>query len=142
MRRPIVERAALGSVLVLLAAEVAQVPDVVIGVVALIAALAHAIRLWLWQPWRTLRTPLVWVLHASYAWIVVYLLLRGLAAWDVVPALKTVVDPGARAVVPFTVQTEPSGEGATVTVRVQMTRGMVDEAIRNAMADDEQVDGD
>jgi uncharacterized protein involved in response to NO len=85
-RRPIVERAALGSILVLLAAELAQAPDTVIGVVAIAAAVAHAIRLCLWKPWRTLRTPLVWVLHASYAWIVVYLLLRALAAWELVPA--------------------------------------------------------
>jgi uncharacterized protein involved in response to NO len=85
-RRPIVERVALGSVLLLLAAEIAQVPDIVVGVIAIAAAVAHAIRLWLWQPWRTLRTPLVWVLHASYAWIVVYLLLRGVAVWDIVPA--------------------------------------------------------
>jgi uncharacterized protein involved in response to NO len=85
-RRPIVERAALGSILLLVAAEIAQVPDVVIGAIAAAAAVAHAVRLWLWQPWRTLRTPLVWVLHASYAWIVVYLLLRALSVWDIVPA--------------------------------------------------------
>ena len=47
--------------------------------VALTAAAAHAARLWLWQPWRTLGTPLVWILHAAYAWIVVALVLRGLA---------------------------------------------------------------
>jgi uncharacterized protein involved in response to NO len=33
-----------------------------------------------------LRTPLVWVLHASYAWIVAYLLLRALGAADLVAA--------------------------------------------------------
>jgi uncharacterized protein involved in response to NO len=44
----------------------------------------HAVRLWLWQPWRTLRTPLVWVLHLAYAWIVVHLALRGLAASGIV----------------------------------------------------------
>jgi uncharacterized protein involved in response to NO len=30
-----------------------------------------------------LRTPLVWILHAAYAWIVVHLALRALAAADV-----------------------------------------------------------
>ena len=34
---------------------------------------------WLWQPWRTLRTPLVWVLHAAYAFIVLHLALRACA---------------------------------------------------------------
>ena len=48
--------------------------------VALLAAVAHAARLDLWQPWRTFGAPLVWVLHAAYGWIVVYLALRGLAA--------------------------------------------------------------
>ena len=50
--------------------------------VALVACLAHAWRLWLWQPWRTRVNPLVWILHAAYAWIVVYLLLRGLTSLD------------------------------------------------------------
>jgi hypothetical protein len=45
-----------------------------------LAAVAHAARLYLWQPWRTYATPLVWVLHAAYGWIVVYLVLRALAA--------------------------------------------------------------
>ena len=39
----------------------------------------HAWRLALWNPWKTLRNPLVWILHASYAWIVIHLLLRGLS---------------------------------------------------------------
>ena len=47
-------------------------------------SLAHAARLWLWQPWRTRATPLVWVLHAAYAWIVVHLALRGLTALDLI----------------------------------------------------------
>jgi len=49
-------------------------------------AAAHAARLVLWRPWRTLKTPLVWILHFAYAWIVLALALRALAAWDLVPA--------------------------------------------------------
>ena len=74
------ERFALGSVLLLIAADAAQAPAGVVGAVALSAAVAHAARLWLWQPWRTLRTPLVWVLHGAYGWIVIHLALRALAA--------------------------------------------------------------
>jgi uncharacterized protein involved in response to NO len=74
-RRPIIERLALGSVLVLLLADVLQVTGTLLAVIAIVAALVHSIRLYLWQPWRTVRTPLVWILHASYAWIVVYLAL-------------------------------------------------------------------
>ncbi|WP_291993707.1 NnrS family protein [Candidatus Accumulibacter sp. ACC003] len=83
-RHPLVEKLALGSVLLLLAADVLPAPAAVITVIALVAALAHATRLALWQPWRTLKTPLVWVLHAAYAWIVIYLVLRALAALGLV----------------------------------------------------------
>ena len=79
-RHPLIERLALGSILVLLGADILQAPAGAIAVIALVAALAHAARLYLWQPWRTFATPLVWVLHAAYAWIVVYLVLRALAA--------------------------------------------------------------
>ena len=47
--------------------------------VLLLAALLHAARLALWHPWRTWRVPLVWILHAAYAWIPVHLALRALA---------------------------------------------------------------
>jgi uncharacterized protein involved in response to NO len=40
-----------------------------------------------WQPWRTGSAPLIWVLHVAYGWIVVYLVLRGLAAIDLVGQL-------------------------------------------------------
>jgi uncharacterized protein involved in response to NO len=79
-RNLVVEKFALGSVLVLIGADVLQAPSGVIAVVALVAAVAHACRLCLWQPWRTLVTPLVWILHAAYGWIVLYLVLRVLAA--------------------------------------------------------------
>ena len=85
-RSPLVEKVALGSVLVLLGADLLQAPAGVIVVVALVAAAAHARRLYLWQPWRTFATPLVWILHAAYGWIVVHLVLRALAAVDGVPA--------------------------------------------------------
>jgi len=80
MRQPLVEKIALGSVLAMLFADLLQVPAAVLAIIALVAAFAHAARLCLWKPWRTLRTPLVWVLHAAYAWIVIYLALRALAA--------------------------------------------------------------
>ena len=78
-RQPAVERLALGTVLLLFFADLVALHPTVIATIALAAALAHGVRLYLWQPWRTLATPLVWVLHAAYAWIVVYLALRGLA---------------------------------------------------------------
>jgi uncharacterized protein involved in response to NO len=83
-RMPWVEKLALGGVLALAIADLAGAPDSIIAVLAAALAIAHAMRLYLWQPWRVLATPLVWVLHAAYAWIVIHLLLRALAAIDLV----------------------------------------------------------
>ena len=83
-RNALVEKLALGGVLLLLAIDLLQAGPTITAWMALAVAFVHAVRLWLWQPWRTLRTPLVWVLHLAYAWIVVHLLLRGLAASGVV----------------------------------------------------------
>lgn len=79
-RQPWLEKAALGSVLALLAADVLRLPAPVLVAVAAVAALAHLARWLLWQPWTTLRAPLVWVLHLAYLWIPVHLALRGFAA--------------------------------------------------------------
>jgi uncharacterized protein involved in response to NO len=84
VRDPRIEKAALGGVLALILADLLQADSVWIGAVAIVVAFAHAARLWLWRPWRTRSTPLVWVLHVAYAWIVVYLVLRALAAWGLV----------------------------------------------------------
>ncbi|MEK7435263.1 MAG: NnrS family protein, partial [Pseudomonadota bacterium] len=86
LRLPWIERLAPGSVLLLLAADVLVAPAMIIGPLAAAAAMIHAARLALWRPWRTFRTPLVWILHCAYAWIALALALRALAAWDLVPA--------------------------------------------------------
>ena len=81
-RHALVEKIALGAVILLFAADLLQLPQNSIAAIALIGALAHGVRLALWKPWRTLATPLVWILHAAYAWIVVHLALRGLSALE------------------------------------------------------------
>src|SRR5690349_22585495 len=78
-RHPLVEKLALGSVLLLFVVDALQAPAGFIGALALVAAAAHGTRLALWRGWRTIGTPLVWILHAAYAWIVIHLLLRGAA---------------------------------------------------------------
>ena len=89
-RRPALEKLALGSVLALLAADALQVNGAVLAALAVAGAAAHLARWSLWQPWKTLRNPLVWVLHAAYLWIPVHLVLRALAAEGVVaPSLAT-----------------------------------------------------
>lgn len=93
-RHPSVERAALGTVLALLALDLARLagvdmPSAVMAIVALVAALAHAVRLAGWDPLATRGNPLVWVLHLAYLWLPVHLLLRAgaaLAWWAPGPA--------------------------------------------------------
>ncbi|MGE0873806.1 MAG: NnrS family protein [Burkholderiales bacterium] len=80
-----IETAALGAILLLIACDALGLANAA-SVVALAAAVLHAIRLGLWNPQRTLGKPIVWILHASYAWIVVHLAMRGLAGFDIVPA--------------------------------------------------------
>jgi uncharacterized protein involved in response to NO len=80
------ERLALGSVLLLLAADAGQLQGQWLTAIAVLGAAAHLARWGLWQPWKTLRTPIVWVLHAAYLWIPLHLLLRGLAALGWLPA--------------------------------------------------------
>jgi uncharacterized protein involved in response to NO len=89
-RNPILEKLCLGGILALIVADVLLVPSMLIAGLASALAIAHAARLALWQPWRTLRTPLVWILHAGYAWIVVHLTLRAFAALALVPELIAV----------------------------------------------------
>lgn len=82
VRKPWIEKIALGLVLLLLVADALQVTGVSLALLALLTMLAHLIRLCFWQPWKTFKTPLVWVLHAAYAWIPMHLALRAMAAMD------------------------------------------------------------
>jgi uncharacterized protein involved in response to NO len=52
-----------------------------LGAIALVAALVNALRLLGWVGWRTAPEPLLWILHLGYGWIVLGLLLKGLAAF-------------------------------------------------------------
>ncbi|MGQ0522494.1 MAG: NnrS family protein [Betaproteobacteria bacterium] len=75
-RQPLLETVALGAVLALFVADLFQLPPPLVAALALLAAISHGARLALWRGWRTLGTPLVWILHAAYAWIVAHLALR------------------------------------------------------------------
>jgi uncharacterized protein involved in response to NO len=84
--RPWLEKLALGAIVVLLTADLLSAGGVVLAALASAAAAVHLARWLLWRPWKTLRTPLVWVLHAAYLWIPVHLTLRAAAALGWVPA--------------------------------------------------------
>lgn len=73
---PWVERAALGATAALLPLDLLLPDAALTGAVALAAGVAHGLRLAGWQGLRTLDQPIVWVLHAAYAWVPVGLLLK------------------------------------------------------------------
>ena len=88
-RLPALERVALVLVLLLIASDLAGQPAPA-AAIAGVAAIAHGARLVLWNPVATRLNPLLWILHASYAWIVVHLALRAAAGLDwVAPDLAT-----------------------------------------------------
>ena len=89
-KRPWLEKAALGSTLAVLLADVLQLHGAALVTLVGLCAAAHLARWALWQPWKTLRTPLVWVLHVAYVWIPVHLLLRGLAELGLVSSSAAV----------------------------------------------------
>jgi uncharacterized protein involved in response to NO len=80
---PWLDRLALALVVLLALASLFALPPKIVGTIALAAALANLTRLVEWQGWRAWRDPLVWVLHLGYAWIVIALLLRGMAGYTV-----------------------------------------------------------
>lgn len=79
------EHGALGGVLLLLLFDLANLERAA-SIAALAAAALHGARLALWAPLRTRSTPILWILHLSYAWIVVHLALRGCAGFGLAPA--------------------------------------------------------
>jgi uncharacterized protein involved in response to NO len=83
--RPWVNALASGSVLLILLADLAQANAAVITVIAVSGAAAQLLRCLLWKPWKTLRHPIVWVLHAACLWIPLHLALRALAPWGWIP---------------------------------------------------------
>jgi uncharacterized protein involved in response to NO len=71
------DRLAIGSLLLLLIADLAGLTQAA-GVLALAAALLNGWRLAGWQGRRTVRQPILWVLHLGYLWLVVGLTWKGL----------------------------------------------------------------
>lgn len=61
-----------------------------VALLAVVAAAANLLRLALWQPWRTVHNPLLWMLPAAYSWLPFALLLRALAETGALPATSWV----------------------------------------------------
>ena len=72
------EKAVIGSMVAIALVDVAAPHGQVSGVLALLAAAAHAYRLSGWRSFKTRGESLLWVLHVAYAWLPAGLALKGL----------------------------------------------------------------
>jgi uncharacterized protein involved in response to NO len=81
-----VEKGSLGSLIAIVLADSTGLVGWPMATVLLVALSLHTYRWWLWQPWGTLRVPLVWVLHGASFWLLVHLALRALATMHWIPA--------------------------------------------------------
>ena len=83
---PLVDRSAIAAMVLLIAVEAVTEMSALTGVIALTAAVLNAIRLIGWRGERTLRSPILGILHLGYLWLIVGLALKGAAALnDTVP---------------------------------------------------------
>jgi uncharacterized protein involved in response to NO len=78
-RSPWLERLTITSMVAVVAVEVLAPQTWVAAATAAAAALAHLVRLAGWHGQSTLRDPLVWVLHAAYAWLPLGFALKALS---------------------------------------------------------------
>ncbi|MFO1127151.1 MAG: NnrS family protein [Rhodospirillales bacterium] len=76
---PLVQRLAVPSVVVVVAAQILLPETHVAGVAALVAAAILGFGMTGWRSWATRRMPIVWILHAGYVWVPIGLFLVALA---------------------------------------------------------------
>jgi uncharacterized protein involved in response to NO len=77
--RPWLDGASLAVLVAVIIVDLARPESRPAGAVAALAAVLLAARLAHWHAHRALRMPIVWILHAGYAWLVASLALK--AAW-------------------------------------------------------------
>jgi uncharacterized protein involved in response to NO len=70
---------ALVSLAALAVAEMATDDAAIVGSIALAAGVINLLRMRGWGTFATLRTPILWILHAGYVWLAAGLILRGIA---------------------------------------------------------------
>lgn len=76
-----IEVLVLPSIMLLMIADWLTLPSAVSSSLALLVGGLNAVRLLGWSGWRIAREPLLWILHLSYLWVVVALLLRGISGF-------------------------------------------------------------
>lgn len=72
------DRASVLVLLVMVAVDAVAPDSRIGGAVTLVAALLHGVRLSRWRGRQILDTPILWILHLAYGWLVLALLLKGL----------------------------------------------------------------
>ena len=82
----LLDRSALIATILLIPIDFFSSASWLTGAVALIAGALNALRLIGWSGWRTAREPLLWILHLGYGWIVLSLLLKSAAAFNLASA--------------------------------------------------------
>jgi uncharacterized protein involved in response to NO len=65
--------------------EVIQLSSEILGFLAVSATILHTLRLVGWHDTRVWKTPLLWVLHLGYSWIVVGYALTALSKYGMIP---------------------------------------------------------
>ena len=78
-RNAFLERAVVATLAAIALVDLLQTTGAVSAAVLALCAAVQGARALLWRPWRTLRNPMVWILHVGYLWIPVHLALRALA---------------------------------------------------------------
>ena len=68
---PYLDRVAIIVLLAAVLADSGGIAATPCAILAGAAALLHGVRLFRWKGWRAIDLPLVWMLHAGYAWIVI-----------------------------------------------------------------------
>lgn len=89
-----VEAAAIGTLLLIFIAGIGELwwplPQTAWVILLAVAALAHGLRLMLWQPLCTRSQPLLWMLPAAYVWLPLSLGLRAIGAAGLIPPTAAV----------------------------------------------------
>jgi uncharacterized protein involved in response to NO len=75
---PMLDRAAITAVILAMIAYLAGAAPAIVAALAFAAAFTNAARLVFWDPLATLRSPILWILHVSYAWIPIGFTLLGI----------------------------------------------------------------
>ena len=76
---PALEIAGAVTMLGVVLADIVYLGDPLAGLFLLAAGIVQGVRFSKWHSLKTLKTPLLWVLHLGYAWLIAGLVVRGLA---------------------------------------------------------------